>query len=200
MDFTLTWQADPGVSRALRQTPRTTVPSVSVPGVAVSGSPDDFDAFFLLHYTHLVRWLTLFTGDAERATDAAQEAFIKAYASWRSVRQCDSPIAWVRRVAINKCRDSSRADRRRRRRELAQDAHEAPPADAAVADMYLFGLLQQLTPRQRLVTVLYYVEDLSVADVAQTIGISDGAVKFHLSQARERLRLALDVDRAAHDV
>jgi len=162
----------------------------------VAGSGDEFDSFFLQNYTHLVRWLTLFTGDAERATDSAQEAFIKAYASWRTVRECDSPIAWVRRVAINKCRDSHKSDRRRRRRELAQGADEAQPADAVVADMYLMDLLQQLTDRQRLATVLFYVDDLSVAEVAQTIGISEGAVKFHLNQARERLRVHIGTERA----
>jgi len=163
--------------------------------VHVAESGDEFDSFFLRHYAHLVRWLTLFTGDAERATDGAQEAFIKAYASWRTVRDCDSPIAWVRRVAINKCRDSHKADRRRQRRELAHGARDAQPADGVVGDMYLLGLLQQLTERQRLVTLLFYVEDLSVAEVAETIGITDGAVKFHLNQARERLRKDFEADR-----
>lgn len=163
--------------------------------VNVAGWGDEFDSFFLRNYAHLVRWLTLFTGDAERATDGAQEAFIKAYASWRTVRECDVPIAWVRRVAINKCRDSHKADHRRRRRELAQPTDDTRPADAVVDDIHLLGLLQHLTERQRLVTVLFYVEDLSLIEVAQTIGITEGAVKFHLNQARERLRTQLDKDR-----
>ena len=39
--------------------------------------------------------LVLTTSDRERATDATQEAFIKAYAKWSKIRRCDSSIAWV---------------------------------------------------------------------------------------------------------
>ena len=56
-----------------------------------------------------------------------------------------------------------------------------------------------LSERQRQVSVLFYVEDLSVIEIASALGISDGAVKFHLNQARERLRTELGADRADHD-
>lgn len=155
-------------------------------------SDDEFDEFFQRHYSALVRSLTLMTGDSERAIDGAQEAFIKAYASWSRVRDMEMPLAWVRRVAINKCHDSRKADRRRRRRELGQGAAEEPAADGVVGDVYVLDLLQQLPSRQRAVAVLFYVDDLPVADVASAIGISEGTVKFHLNQARERLRAFVD--------
>jgi len=159
-------------------------------------SDDDFDEFFVRHYASLVRSLTMITGDPERAVDGAQEAFIKAYASWHRVREMEMPLAWIRRVAINKCHDSRKADRRRRRRELGQGAADGPAADGVVGDVYVLELLQHLPARQREVTVLFYVDDLSVAEVASTIGISEGAVKFHLNQARERLRGHVENDRS----
>jgi len=153
---------------------------------------DEFEQFFLRHYPLVVRSLTLITGDPERAVDGAQEAFIKAYAAWGEVRDLEMPVAWVRRTAINKCLDSYKADRRRQRRELPHASHHGPPADGVITDVYVLDLVQQLPDRQRAVTVLYYVEDLSVAEVAAAVGISQGAVKFHLNQARERLRTQLE--------
>jgi RNA polymerase sigma-70 factor (ECF subfamily) len=49
-------------------------------------------------------------------------------------------------------------------------------------------LLSELSQQQRLCVALYYVEQLSTAEIAQTLDLSAGAVKFHLHRARERLR------------
>lgn len=57
----------------------------------------------------------------------------------------------------------------------------------------LVSALRQLPPRQRQATVLYYVADLPVAVVADRLGVSEGTIKAHLSQARHKLRLAMGV-------
>ena len=52
-------------------------------------------------------------------------------------------------------------------------------------------MLAQLPNQQRLALALFYVDDLTVAEVATAMRLSDGAVKFHLHQGRERLRQVL---------
>lgn len=163
--------------------------------VIVAARDDEFEQFFISNYDSVLRALVLITGDREQATDAVQEAFIKAYARWGTIRSYDMPGAWVRRVAINASRDHSRSDRRRRRREEPHTpaVHDSP-ADAVLADSSAFDLLGRLPRRQREVATLHYVEDFGVADIAVMLGISEGTVKSSLADARARLRSLLGSD------
>jgi RNA polymerase sigma factor (sigma-70 family) len=57
------------------------------------------------------------------------------------------------------------------------------------------ALVATLPPRERAVVVLYYLEDLSVADTARLLKIKEGTVKAHLSHARAALRVTAAADR-----
>ena len=59
----------------------------------------DFDDFYSSSAARLIRHGYALTGDLAEAQDIAQEAFARAWQRWPSVRDCDSPEAWVRRVA-----------------------------------------------------------------------------------------------------
>lgn len=162
-------------------------------GLTVARPEHEFEAFFIANYDGVVRTLTAMTGDRDRATDAAQEAFIKAYAKWSKIRSYDAPDAWVRRVAINAGRDRHRSERRRRRREqphLSSDA--AFPADEVVGTENARQLLASLPRRQREVATLYYFDDRSVAETSRLLGLSEGTVKSHLADARTRLRTLVE--------
>lgn len=161
----------------------------------------EFEAFFHAQYDSLVRSLTVITGDRELARDCVQEAFIKASVRWRKVRRYDNPVAWVRRVAINRSRDVHRSKQRRERRESLTSENEVSafdPAGAVDGEITLAGLIAQLPPRQRSAVALYYIDDLPLAEIAEDLGISVGAVKFHLNQARATLRTALEREGHRH--
>jgi RNA polymerase sigma-70 factor (ECF subfamily) len=169
----------------------------------VSFHEPEFEYLFVTHYEHLVRSLTAMTGDAETARDCVQEAFVKAAARWRKVRRYEDPVGWVRRVAINRSRDLHRSNQRRLKREsrVANDPLTPGDHDGAMdsvdGSMRLVALLRTLPSRQRAAASLYYVEDLSVEEIARALDISAGAVKFHLSKARETLRLAVEQEEQA---
>ncbi len=177
-------------------------PAVSCEALMDAVSNDaDFDRFFLRHYDGLVASLSAITGDRQLADDCVQEAFIRAFARWRRVHRYDNPATWVRRVAINLSKDANRSDGRRRRREdrerpmtPAVPSHEP----GIVGDMEVVALLQRLTRQQRTVAALFYVEDLSVAEIASSIDLTTGAVKFHLNKARESLRAILESEEVDH--
>ena len=163
---------------------------------SVSERPD-FDAFFQAHYERLVGSLGAAFGSPEAADEAVQDAFVRAYARWSRVRRLDSPAAWVRRVAINRLRDGHRSHQRRERAEdRAVDRVAGRPDADPVAEGpgqwdVVRRALAQLPERQRIAVALYYVEDLSVRDIAQSMQISEGAVKAHLSQGRSKLATVL---------
>jgi RNA polymerase sigma-70 factor (ECF subfamily) len=149
---------------------------------------ESVDALFRAHYGRLVRALTLACGSREAATDAVQEAFVKAHLHWRRIRRYDDPVGWIRRVAVNRLRDDHRRERRKRTaidRLAAQQRDDlvqwSDGADAAT-------MLADLPKQQRLSIALFYVDGMSVAEVAATLGLSEGAVKYHLHEGRERLK------------
>lgn len=195
---------------------RDTLPTSPAPGPAVSAvgqqgwggerteqqvtfPEPEFEAFFHAHYDQLVRSLTLITGDREAARDCVQEAFIKASTRWRKVRRYDNPVGWVRRVAINQGRDAHRSSQRRKRREsLDRPTPERDHAPGVAGELRLLDLLAGLPPQQRSAAALFYIDDLPIADIAVDLGISVGAVKFHLNQARRSLRQAMDAEGHHH--
>ena len=183
---------------ALYVSPRPSAPLQWLDRRSLMSSEDEFEQFFRANYEAVLNVLVLTTGDRERATDATQEAFIRAYAKWSRIRRYDSPSAWVRRVAINASHDSFRSERRRQRREQTVPTEPlGSQTDRYSSDSSASDLLGTLPARQREVATLFYVEDRSVAEIATILGLTEGTVKYHLAHARDGLRKLLDADLGA---
>jgi RNA polymerase sigma-70 factor (ECF subfamily) len=173
----------------------TTVDAGPIVEQLVAG-PVAFDAIFLASYGRLVRTLTVICGDADVAADCVADAFERAFVRWRRVARLDDPVAWIRRVAINRTHDVHRRSTRGRRavERLSAAATEETELRSDRPDDQLMAAIASLPQQQRTAVVLHYLEDLSVLDVAATMRLSDGAVKYHLHQARAQLRSALDTN------
>lgn len=149
---------------------------------------NDLETLFRAHYARLVRALAIVSGSQETAADAVQEAFVKAHLHWRRVQRYDDPVGWIRRVAINKLRDEHRRSGRKERAMEKLQAEARPDQPDWSTGTDAIALLATLPRQQRLAMALFYVENLSIVEVAGLLEISEGAVKFHLHQGRERLR------------
>jgi RNA polymerase sigma-70 factor (ECF subfamily) len=148
------------------------------------------ESLYAMHAESLAR--TLHAAGVPDARDAVQEAFVQAFVHWRKVSRYDDPLAWIRRVAIN--RGHNRRRSRRRQALLAEHiaAATTAPVVAAESDDDLAALVASLPPQQRLALSLYYYADLSVAEVADSMKLSEGAVKYHLHAARTSLSHSLE--------
>ena len=149
-----------------------------------------FEDFYLLHHRRLVGALSVAVGFSA-AEDAVQEAFIEANVRWSRVSRTREPVAWVRRVAINRLIDGGR----RRARHTRALARLDSPGDAVDRhhDHELAQAVAALPDRQRLAVALYYLLDLPVVEVAELLGVSEGTIKSNLHDARSALRLQLQV-------
>lgn len=158
---------------------------------------ESLETLFRAHYPRLVRALAVVSGSQETAADAVQEAFVKAHLHWRRVQHYDDPVGWIRRVAINKLRDEHRRSGRKERALEKLQADARPEAIDWSTGTDAASLLAELPRQQRLAMALFYVDNLSVVEVAATLKLSEGAVKFHLHQGRDRLRGVFTARQAA---
>lgn len=150
-----------------------------------------FDSFMSAEYPSVLAFARAVTGGWSEAEDVTQEGFLAAYQQWTEVGGYERPGAFVRRVVANK----SVSRFRRRTREAAAIERLSPPSaiESDVADPQFWAAVAALPVRQRHVVALYYLEDRSVAEVADILGRAEGTVKAHLAAARRNLAIRLDV-------
>jgi len=164
----------------------------------------DADAFAILVESHQERLLRLcerLLGDAEEARDAAQDVFLKAYRKAADARPQGQVYTWLYRIAVNHCLNKLR--RRKLVRFLRwEDPEERdlpafnPPDGAADPAATLEArrrwqatrqAIARLPENQRTVLVLVRFEGMSYKQVAEVLGITEGAVESRLVRAMRRL-------------
>ncbi len=157
------------------------------------------EQLYAAHWRSLVRLAAMLLGDTGTAEEVAQDAFVAVHGRWHRLRDPDKALAYLRRSVVN----GARSVLRHRGVVARHAATEAPPPPAAAADAGLadhdrrrvvLTALAGLPRRQREVAVLRHYLELSEAEIADTLGISRGAVKSHASRGAAALRSQL------HDV
>ena len=145
------------------------------------------------HSTRLVGALTLITGSRAGAEDALQDALAKAWD--RRDQPIDQMVAWITVVATNQARSGYRR-RMAEERALTKIGSRADSGQSLPRehDDALHRALRSLPERERQVTVMHYVLDQSVAQVAAAMGVAVGTVKTQLFRARQHLAQELELD------
>jgi RNA polymerase sigma-70 factor (sigma-E family) len=168
---------------------------------AVSDADTAIETLYVAHWDQLVRLSVLLVRDQGQAEEVVQDAFVELHRRWERIDDPDRAPAYLRQTVVNRSRSALR-HRGVVQRHLARQ-HQldvAPGADEPVlADSRrrsVLDALQRLPRRQREVLALRYYLDLSEAEIAETLGISRGAVKSHASRGTAALRPLL----AAHDL
>jgi RNA polymerase sigma-70 factor (ECF subfamily) len=161
-------------------------------GAAVS---DDLEAreavraAYQAYYRRLVATLYGLTGDHGEAQDLVQEAYARALARPKVFLDVADPEAWLRTVAVNLARTRWRRRRlldtlvRTGRITVAPETVPGVSADRVL----LVDALQRLSRPTRETIVLHHLADMSVHEVAETLGVPVGTVKARLSRGRALL-------------
>ena len=148
---------------------------------------------FRIEGARLVRLARLFTDDRNAAEDLVQEAFIRLHRAAHRVHSPAKAAAYLRSIVINLARDHNRRGLMSLRHQEAVPRPGEPdmPDDAITMDEERTLLLEEvraLSPRQRDCILLRYYLDLSEAEIAETLGISNNSVKTHCRRAMDALR------------
>jgi RNA polymerase sigma-70 factor, ECF subfamily len=156
-----------------------------------------YEQFFVTEFPRLVSMLTAWCGDRPTAEELAQDALLEAHRHWSTVASLDRPGAWVRRVALNRSSNEGRRQRRERAAMSRLRANEPIDPMSASADDQLWAHVRSLPPAQRDATILRYVDDLALTDIATVLGCREGTVKTHLQRARRSLAAHVTADSEA---
>lgn len=164
------------------------------PSVVASSYVGDLENIVRQHSPALVRTLTLVVLDRELAADIAQETFLRLYTHWDTVSRHPDLVAWLYRVALNLAKDYRRSLARAARlvERLGNSMATAEAFRRWEPESDFLSTLRNLPKRQRAAAALHYVGDLSVAEVARVMGISEGAANSHLHRARLALKEMLE--------
>ncbi|WP_146107623.1 RNA polymerase sigma factor [Porphyrobacter sp. HT-58-2] len=169
-----------------------------VVALALAGRQDAFRELLARYREPIYRFIRASTGDAQEALDLTQDTFVAAFAALGRFDRSRPLLTWLRRIALNKCRDWGR--RRRLRTMLwrtAQiDAAHDVPDDAIAPDVQaadrtelarVNAAIVRLPARLRETLILRTVEGLGQAETAEVLGISEKAVETRLYRARSKL-------------
>lgn len=172
--------------------------------LACGGNEDAFELLIERHLGSIQRLCWSMLCDRSDAEDAAQETFVRAY---RCLSRYDTErtfAPWLRGIATKVCLQMLRKRGRHSGREVSLDAgyYEpvAPePQEASPLAVKAVQALATLTDTYRLPLALFYLEDASVAEVAEALGISQGAARVRLHRGREQIREILMTERGNDD-
>lgn len=154
---------------------------------------------FREHATSLVRLARLFVDDRNAAEDLVQEAFIRLDRSLHRIEQPDKAAAYLRTIVLNLARDHNRRGFVSMRHRLPGDRERWSPVedDLVVSEdqREVLEALRDLPQRQRDCLVLRYFMELSVPEIAGTLGLSSNSVKTHLQRGKAALAARLEGSR-----
>ena len=157
---------------------------------AQRGSREALGLIFDRHWPRVWRAAYSTTGDRELASDAAQDAFLRAASALRRFDRRRPLEPWLVRIAVNRAIDLVR---KRRRLVPAEEAREPFGFDDPPADEELSAALQALRPERRAVIALHYWFDYTTPQIAEVLEVPVGTVNSRLARALRDLRLHLEV-------
>jgi RNA polymerase sigma-70 factor (sigma-E family) len=151
------------------------------------------ERLYAAHWRQLVRLSVLLVRDVGTAEEVVQDAFVAVHARWSRLREPDRALSYLRQAVVNRSRSALR-----HRAVVARHAATTRIWDASDPTREtdrreaVLEAMRALPDRQREVLALRYYLDLSEAQIAETLGISRGAVKSHASRGAAALRSLLE--------
>jgi RNA polymerase sigma-70 factor (sigma-E family) len=149
----------------------------------------DFQEFVVSRGRSLLHSAYLLTGNLADAEDLVQSALAKTYQAWDRIEDRNALDGYVRRAMVN---THISWWRRRKVEEYPTDDLPDQPVDDTTASMQtndaLRRAIDRLPQRMRAAVVLRFFEDMTEAEVAEVLGVSQGTVKSTVSRAVAKLR------------
>jgi RNA polymerase sigma-70 factor (ECF subfamily) len=162
------------------------------------GDADALGPLMERHHRRIYRIALAYLRNPDDAMDAVQETFVKAFQNAHRWEGDKAVGPWLTKIAVNQSIDQYRRSRRRLGREEPLETEERTivaslPSPEGVAysgeiSVRIERALKALPERQRAVFVLRHYEDMTLPEIAESLGMNLGTVKSNLHRALGRLR------------
>jgi RNA polymerase sigma-70 factor, ECF subfamily len=169
----------------------------------LSGRPDAYGELVRRHQAAVYNVAFRLVGERQDALDAAQETFVRAYINLASYRPGTRFASWLLAITVHWCVDQRRRqacraryaalpERRDGREADRPDGADGPETLALVAERRraVGAWVGVLPADQRQVLHLYYAQELSYVEIAETLGQPISTIRMRLHRARQRLARA----------
>ena len=173
-------------------------------GTAARTTPlDDFETVAALYQPRVFRFLLANLRDRDAAETLTQETLLRAWSARASFREDCSLGTWLIRIALNLARDHTRTARFRFWKHISASAIDVDDVAAHIpnregsAESHLIARQQvkliwetvaDLSPRQRTIFLLRFLEEMEIPEIASATGLPLGTVKSHLYRAINIIR------------
>jgi RNA polymerase sigma-70 factor, ECF subfamily len=172
---------------------------------ALGGEKPAFDDLIRRYQRQAVAVSFRLLGNSQDALEVTQDAFIKAYRSLDTLQRPEAFGGWLMRIVSNLSLNYRRSRKSRNQLPLddllgpaesnesgsewmARTGDPLTTLESAELGATLQRALSQLPEKQRLSIVMFTIEQMPQKEVADTLGISVEAVKWHVFQGRKRLK------------
>lgn len=161
------------------------------------GDESAFDAFIRKYYEKILNFCVHHCPDTSYAEDLAQETFVHFFTNLSNYRYMGKTLNYLYTIAGNLCRDyfKKAKDRSLDEQDLETqlDIKESE-TDEILEKLAVNAALNHLPDDLREVVILYYFQDLKLAEIADVLGIGLPLVKYRMKQAKVKLEKLLKED------
>ena len=169
--------------------------------LAKTGDHASYNRLVAHYEKRLLVFARRLTGDTEMAREASQEAWADIVRGLPRLSNARLFNAWAYKIVARRCADQIRKVQRRRKTNAAfaseprqlTDLGDYPEQNADRNT--ILTMIDDLPEAQRLTMVLFYAEDLGVAEIAHITAVPEGTVKSRLLLARNKIRAQLKGDK-----
>jgi RNA polymerase sigma-70 factor, ECF subfamily len=169
--------------------------------IALDEQPVAFDEVTRLYWSPVFRFVMTLVRDRNVAEDVTQDCFFKAYKAWKQFRGDSTVRTWLIRIAVNVVHNSRRGKHVQfwsrashmdptSISESVPDLKPSPEAEVVSQERLrqIWTAVELTSAKQQRVFRLRFAEDLECHEIAERMGISEGAVKVHLFRAVQAVR------------
>ena len=179
---------------------------INIVNDAKNGDRKAFEKLYNEYHSNLYFFVLKNVKNKEIAEDITHEAFLRSMEKIDTLDHPENYGTWLHSIAYNKCTDHFRTESRNARFDTdeekdyaiettAMDMSVMLPEDYAVnkeRKKEIAALIDGLKPEMRSALILYYYNDMSVSDVAKSLGMNENTAKQKLYQARKKLKTQIE--------
>lgn len=180
---------------------------------AQSGDSAAIEELFASFYNDVYYFALKTLKDSDLACDITQETFLEIINTIGNLKEPAAFVTWMKQITYHQC---TRYFKKKKDSLVGEDedgntifdtlADESP--DSIPAEVYekeefrntILGIINELTEEQRSAVMMYYFDELSVGQIAEIQGVSDGTVKSRLNYARKALKKSVESYEKKHNI